>query len=112
MSTAIMGMARVRELYENRGERAKELKGEGKKIIGYVCCYPPVEVVTAAGLVPYRVMGTLEPLTEVDAYLEPLMCPFIRSCFEMGIKGQYEFLDGMIWPHTCDNVQKVHDMWK
>ena len=112
MSMAIRGMARVRELYENRSERAKKIKGEGKKIIGYVCCYPPVEVVTAAGLVPYRVTGTLEPLTEADAYLEPLMCPFVRSCFELGVKGQYEFLDGMIWPHTCDNVQKAHDIWK
>jgi len=112
MLAATKGMPRVRELYENRSRRARELKNEGKKIIGYLCCYPPVEVVTAAGLVPYRVTGTIETLTEADAYLEPLMCPFVRSCFEMGIKGQYEFLDGMIWPHTCDNVQKVHDIWK
>lgn len=112
MTTATKGMTTVRELYENRSKRAKELKDEGRKIMGYLCCHPPVEVVTAAGMVPYRVMGTLEPLTEVDAYLEPLMCPFVRSCFELGVKGQYQFLDGMIWPHTCDNVQKVHDMWK
>ena len=112
MTTSIGGMARVRELYENRSERAKELKGEGRKIIGYLCCYPPVEIVTAAGLVPYRVMGSLEPLTEVDAYLEPIMCNYVRSCFDMAIKGQYKFLDGMIWPHTCDNVQKTHDVWR
>jgi bzd-type benzoyl-CoA reductase N subunit len=105
-------MAGARELYENRSKRAKELKGEGRKIIGYLCCYPPVEVVTAAGLVPYRVTGTLEPTIEADAYVEPLMCPFIRGCFELGIKGEYGFLDGMIWPHSCDNVQKGHDMWK
>jgi len=112
MTTGTAAMSRVHQLYENRSERARELKREGNKIIGYLCCYPPVEVVTAAGLVPYRILGTLEPLTDVDSYLEPLMCPFLRSCFELGVKGQYKFLDGMIWPHTCDNVQKVHDMWK
>lgn len=112
MSRAHEGLARVRELYANRSQRAEELKRQGKKIIGYLCCYPPVEVVTAAGMVPYRVMGTLEPLTKVDAYLEPLMCSYVRSCFEMAVTGRYKFLDGMIWPHSCDNVQKVHDIWK
>jgi benzoyl-CoA reductase subunit C len=49
------GLERAERLYHERGFRAKELKGEGKKIIGYVCAFPPVELITAAGLVPYRI---------------------------------------------------------
>lgn len=106
------GLARARELYQNRGQRAKELRDNGKKVIGYICCYPPAELVTAAGFVPYRITGSLEPITEADAYLETLMCPYVRSCLDLGLKGKYDFVDGMIWPHTCDNVQKTYDIWK
>jgi len=81
-------------------------------VMGYICCQPPVELITAAGMVPYRIIGTLEPITEADAYLETLMCPYVRSCFDLGIKGKYDFLDGVVWPHTCDNIQKTSDIWK
>ena len=106
------GLARAKELYEDRGRRARELKSEGKKVVGYICAFPPTELITAAGLVPYRIMGSLEPVTEADAYLETLMCPYVRSCFDLGVKKRFDFVDGMIWPHTCDNIQKTHDIWK
>jgi len=106
------GLARAKELYENRDQRAKELRGDGKKVMGYICCYPPTELITAAGFVPYRITGSLEPITAADAYLETLMCPYVRSCFDLGIKKEYDFVDGMIWPHTCDNIQKTYDIWK
>ena len=106
------GLERAKRLYQERGFRAGELKGEGKKIIGYVCAFPPVELITAAGLVPYRITGTMEPVTEADAYLETLMCPYVRSSLDQALKGRYAFLDGMVWPHTCDNIQKTFDIWK
>ena len=92
--------------------RAKELRGDGKKVMGYICCYPPTELMTAAGFVPYRITGSLEPITESDAYLETLMCPYVRSCLDLGLKKKFDFVDGMIWPHTCDNIQKTYDIWK
>ena len=106
------GLDRAKRLYDERGLRARELKEEGKKIIGYICCQPPTELITAAGFVPYRVTGTMEPVTEGDKYLETLMCPFVRKCFDLALKGGYDFLDGMIWPHTCDNIQKTYEVWK
>jgi len=106
------GLDWAKELYENRGQRARELRDRGKKVIGYICVYPPVELITAAGLVPYRITGSLEPITEADVYLETLMCPFVRSCFDLGLKKQYSFLDGVLWPHSCDNIHKTYDVWK
>ena len=106
------GLDWAKRLYQNRDQRARELRNEGKKVMGYICCQPPVEMITAAGMVPYRIMGTLEPITEADAYLETLMCPYVRSCFDLGIKGKYDFVDGVVWPHTCDNIQKTSDIWK
>ena len=106
------GMEAVRELYQNRRVRAEELKRQGKKIVGYFCCYPPLEFLTAAGLVPYRIMGNIkEPIAQADAYLETIACPYIRSCLDEAFRGDFAFLDGLIAPHSCDNVQRIYDIW-
>jgi benzoyl-CoA reductase/2-hydroxyglutaryl-CoA dehydratase subunit BcrC/BadD/HgdB len=40
------------------------------------------------------------------------MCPYVRSALDQAVKGRYAFLDGMVWPHTFDNIQKTFDIWK
>jgi len=61
------------EVCGKRARRAKELKGESKKVIGYFCCYTPLEIIPAAGLVPYRIKGnTKEPTPVAYAYLKSL----------------------------------------
>lgn len=99
-------------LSRDRGARARELSRAGRKTVGYICLFPPVELITAAGLVPFRIVGSLDPATDADAYLERLMCPFVRSCFDLAIRKQLDFLDGLVWPHSCDNIQKTFDIWK
>jgi benzoyl-CoA reductase/2-hydroxyglutaryl-CoA dehydratase subunit BcrC/BadD/HgdB len=69
-------------------------------------------MITAAGLVPYRITGTLEPITQADTYLETCMCPFVRSCFDLALKKRLSFLEGIVYPHTCDNIHRTHDPWK
>jgi len=106
------GMALVERIYHNRGKRVRELKAEGRKIIGYLCSLVPVELLTAADLVPYRLTGSMkEPITEADSYLETIACPFTRSAFDLAIKGNYSFLDGYVMPHACDNIVKLYDLW-
>ncbi|MFC1904164.1 2-hydroxyacyl-CoA dehydratase subunit D [Chloroflexota bacterium] len=107
------GLARVKSLSENRNQRVLELKAEGKKIIGYMCCYPPAEILTAADVVPYRIMGNIEKDTiRSDTYLESNMCPFVRNCFEMVLDGEYSFLDGILIPHSCDAMQRIFGFWR
>ena len=105
-------LERAKALSQDRGKRARQLAEEGRRVIGYICIFPPVELISAAGLVPFRITGSLDPITEADTYLEPLMCPFVRSCFDLAIKKEFEFTSGMIWPHSCDNIQKTFDIWK
>ena len=110
--TAEKALTSVKQLYKDRSTRAKELKSEGNKVMGYFCCYTPLELITAAGLVPYRIMGdTKEPTTEADIYLDPVFCPYVRTCFDIAMKGRYDFLDGSIWPTSCDNLINVYGIW-
>lgn len=107
------GLSLVKEIYQNRDKRAKDLKAQGSKIIGYFCCHPPLELLTAADMIPYRITGQVrEPVTLADAYIETVVCPYMRSCFDMAMKGRYDFLDGLVFPHTCDPVEKAHHVWR
>lgn len=97
----------------NDAGKAGELKRDDRKIIGYYCCYVPVEIFTAAGTVPYRIVGdSKDPITEADAVLERVMCPWVRNTFDGALKGRYSFLDGVVIPHTCDAVQRMYAIWR
>ena len=105
-------LTRVDELNSNRMQQAKNLKVQGKTVIGYFCCFVPLELMTALDLVPYRIMGSVtEGITQADTYLETIMCPFVRSSFDLSLKGVYDFLDGLVVPHSCDTIQRIYDIW-
>ncbi|MDP2853050.1 MAG: 2-hydroxyacyl-CoA dehydratase family protein [Smithellaceae bacterium] len=104
---------KIEELYNERGKRAKELHDAGKKVIGYFCCFVPDEIITAFDMVPYRIQGSQnDPIDEADALLEPMACPFARSCFNMALKGEYDFLDGFVAPHSCDTIERMYHIWR
>lgn len=103
----------IEEYYNHRGQRARELHDSGKKIIGYFCCFVPDEIITAFGMVPYRIQGSQsDPIDQADAFLEPMACPFARSCFNQALKGEYDFLDGFVAPHSCDTIERLYPIWR
>jgi bzd-type benzoyl-CoA reductase N subunit len=105
-------MLKTIESQPDRAQIGKQLKDQGKKVVGYYCCYPPLELFTAASLVPFRILGNMsETITLADAYLETIMCPFVRSSFDLALKGNYEFFDGFVCPHTCDTVERMYNIW-
>ncbi len=107
------GLEGVEKLYQDYGSRARELRSQGEKVIGYICAYGPVEIMTAAGLIPFRIKGSVsEPITKADTEMETIVCPFVRSCFDLALKGNYDFFDGLVIPHTCDSICRTYDIWK
>jgi benzoyl-CoA reductase subunit C len=107
------GMAKVEKYYDNYGMRARELKNGGKMVIAYLCSLVPIEIITAAGLVPFRIRGNVnEPITKGDTNLETIACPFVRSCFDLSVKGSYDFCDGIVIPHACDSMARTYSTWR
>ncbi len=106
------GLTRAGEIYHDRTRRVKELRAEGKKVIGYLCIYPVLEMLTALDLVPYRILGDMrEPITRADTCLPTVVCPFLRSCLDLALKGKYDFLDGVVMAHVCDVGEKTAHIW-
>ncbi|MGA2464393.1 MAG: 2-hydroxyacyl-CoA dehydratase family protein [Thermodesulfobacteriota bacterium] len=106
-------IAQLQELYTERSKRARQLHHSGKKVIGYFCCFVPDEIITAFDMVPYRIQGSQSaPIDQADAYIEPMACPFARSCFNLALNGEYDFLDGFVAPHSCDTVERMYHIWR
>lgn len=91
----------------------QEWRRQGGKVVGYFCSYFPEEIVTAAGFLPFRMRATGSNGTELaDAYLSSINCSFARHCFNLGLRGEYDFVDGAVWLSTCDHVRRIYDNWK
>ncbi len=92
----------------------REHKKNGGKVFGWLCTYVPEEIIHAAGILPIRIVGySFE--TELDdgnAYFYVNNCSFSRSCLQMGLKGEYDFLDGVVGGSTCDGARRLFDLWR
>jgi benzoyl-CoA reductase subunit C len=106
------GLAKAEKYYSDYGSRARELRNSGRKVIGYLSALCPVEILTAAGVVPIRLKGNVsEAVTKADAYMETMVCPFVRNVFDAALKGKYGYLDGIVLSHQCDSIDRTYDVW-
>jgi bcr-type benzoyl-CoA reductase subunit C len=118
MTTAKIGeiLERFRRVNETfpRNEELTRWKAEGGKIFGWLCTYVPEELIYALGGLPVRITGYHDEteLDEGNAYLYIVSCSFSRSCLQMGLKGEYELLDGIIAGSTCDGARRLYDHWR
>ncbi len=90
----------------------QDWRGQGGKVMGYFCSHVPTEVFMAAGLLPFRMRGTGSTGTELsDAFFSSINCSFPRHTFNLALKGEYDFLDGLVCINSCDHVRRVYDNW-
>lgn len=97
-----------------RTEQLLDYKNSGRKIFGWLCTYVPEEIIHAAGILPIRIIGYSHE-TDLDdgtAYLYVNNCSFSRSCLQLGLKGEYDFLDGVVGGSTCDGARRLFDLWR
>jgi benzoyl-CoA reductase subunit C len=101
-----------RDLLLTRHDVAKGWKTKGKRVIGWSCTYTPEEVIYAANALPVMVFGNVESTKLADVHLPVNTCSFARSCFNSALKGDYDYLDGFVASSSCDNRDKIFDMWR
>ncbi len=100
----------AKTLLNSQMQSWKKQKG---RVVGYFCSAVPEELITAAGILPFRMRATGSTGTELsDAYFSSINCSFPRHCFNLALKGEFGFLDGVICVNNCDNVRRIYDNWK
>jgi benzoyl-CoA reductase subunit C len=91
----------------------QDWKKSGGLTMGYFCTYMPLELFTAAGILPVRIRGAgCEDSSPADAYLSNRICPFVRHATSLALDERYDFLDGAVFLNTCDHVRRANDVWK
>jgi len=88
--------------------------GSGRKVIGYLPVVAPIELITAAGMLPLGVIGGGDQVEIIrgDAYFQSYICHLPRSVVELGVSGALDFCDGFIFPSTCDVIRNLSGIWK
>ena len=84
----------------------------GGKVFGYFCTYFPEELLHAAGILPVRILGVKENITVADAHAQPFICSLVRTSLDAAMRNKFGFLDGVVFPHSCDSIQNLADVWR
>ncbi len=90
----------------------RKWKDGGGKVVGYFCSAMPEEIITAAGMLPFRIRATGSEGTELsDSHFSSINCSFPRHAFNMALQGEYSFMDGLLMFNSCDNIRRMYDNW-
>ena len=100
--------------FEQREKEIQAAKENGKKVIGYLCMFAPIELILAADAIPVRVNSGWYDAAKLGDRIVPVeVCPIIRST--MGAKmidlsPYLELSDAIIGVLTCDGMTKLNDI--
>jgi benzoyl-CoA reductase subunit C len=98
---------------EHRHDYAREWKAKtGGKVMGYFCTYVPEEILHAAGVLPVRILGSHEPQDVTEPHIFPMFCPFCRDCLAQGLKGRFDYLDGIMISQSCLHIRQAFTSWQ
>ena len=81
-------------------------------MLGYFCTAMPVEICTAAGILPFRLRATGSTSTDLsDQFFSNINCSFPRHAFNSALKGDFDFLDALVMFNSCDHIRRIYDHW-
>jgi len=81
----------------------RKWREQNRGVLGYLCNVPK-EIIYAAGLLPFRLLGDTKPLKEAYAHFPSVFCHYSRSLVDLGIQGDFQHLDGIISINMCDTI--------
>ncbi|MCE9635646.1 MAG: benzoyl-CoA reductase subunit C [Planctomycetes bacterium] len=86
----------------------------GRKVVGFVPVFCPREVISAAGALAMSIVGAGDWLEVIrgDAYYQSYLCHIPRSIVELAVSNRLDFVDGMLFPSTCDVIRNLSGMWQ
>jgi benzoyl-CoA reductase/2-hydroxyglutaryl-CoA dehydratase subunit BcrC/BadD/HgdB len=73
--------------------------------------YVPEEAVEAADMLPFNLPGIDQLLTKVYAHFYSYNCHPAMSNMDQAIKGDFDFLDGVIFAQICEETKRFGTSW-
>lgn len=107
MSTEVL-LNEFKECSEHPYRVISAYKQEGKKVIGVLPYFAPVELVVAAGMVPMGIWGSnKKTIAMAKEYCATFYCTIAQLALEMLLDGTLDQLDGIITPTICDTLRPM-----
>lgn len=96
---------------ENRSQWALDWKKQGKRVFGLLDIYVPEEIVSAGGLLPWRITGTWnEAVPRASMHRPSMTCRFCTHVLESFMNGELDFIDGMATTQIDDDFRRLWDV--
>jgi benzoyl-CoA reductase subunit C len=110
-------VSRCQEMYEDLNftyARKWKAAKPGRKVVGFLPVYAPLEMIHAAGCLPLGIFGGGDQMEVIhgDAYYQSYICRIPRSTIELGVTGRLDVADGMVFPFVCDVIRNLSGIWK
>lgn len=97
----------------NRFQWLKEWKAQGKKVVGVLDSYVPEEVIYAAGMLPWQIIGTWRQNTPLALVYRPAnTCRYCTHVLESMLSGELDDLDGIVSTDWDDDRRRLFDQWE
>lgn len=90
----------------------EQYKVEEQQAIGCIPYFAPYELVHAAGMYPLELWGGDTEISRANGYYPAFYCSVLVTLMERALKGEYDFLSGVIIPTTCDGLRNLEENWK
>jgi bcr-type benzoyl-CoA reductase subunit C len=58
-----------------------------------------------------RILTSPSAVSLASRHLQSYSCSLVQSSLEAALRGDLGFLDGTVFPHTCDSIQRLSDIW-
>ena len=93
--------------------RQWKAENRGRRAVGCFPVYTPRELIAAAGMLPVSLFGGGDrvEVDRADSRIQSFVCSIARSTLEMGLRGDLDCLDGMVFPSICDVARNLSGVW-
>ncbi len=91
----------------DRKQYLLEQKQRGKAIFGVFPSLYPKEILWSMNIVPAEIWDPPMEPTKANAHLQSYICSVVKLGLELIVQGKCDFLDGFLFPHTCDSIQNM-----
>lgn len=87
---------------------ARAEHARGRRIVGYLGDDVPVELILAANALPLRLDVVPGATLLADRYLESSFGPMYRSYLEQWLRGDFDFIETIVFPRSNDSAQRLY----
>lgn len=85
---------------------------KGKKVIGCVPYFVPLELIYAAGMQPMELWEDEGVSGSASSYYPAFYCSLLFSLMNGALDGKYDELSAVVVPTTCDGLRNLEENWK